>query len=102
MDCSPGGSPVHGILQPRMLEWVAISNFKGLPNPGIKPRSPALQADSLLSATREALMTFIQHEGSRFYTLSPAFIVCVFFDDGHSDWYEVIPHCSLDLHFSNN
>ena len=25
-----------------------------------------------------------------------------FFDDGHSDQCEVIPHCSLDLHFSNN
>ena len=25
-----------------------------------------------------------------------------FFDDGHSDWYEAIPHCSFDLHFSNN
>ena len=24
------------------------------------------------------------------------------FDDGHSDWYKVIPHCSFDLHFSNN
>ena len=24
------------------------------------------------------------------------------FDDGHSDWCEVIPHCSFDLHFSNN
>ena len=23
------------------------------------------------------------------------------FDDGHSDWCEVIPHCSFDLHFSN-
>ena len=33
---------------------------------------------------------------------SPAFIVCRFFDDGHSDRYEVIPHCSFDLHFSNN
>ena len=35
-------------------------------------------------------------------TLSPAFIVCRFFDDGHSDWCEVISHCSFDLHFSNN
>ena len=34
--------------------------------------------------------------------LSPPFIVCRFFDDGHSDWYEVITHCSFDLHFSNN
>ena len=25
-----------------------------------------------------------------------------FFDDGHSDQCEVIPHCSFDLHFSNN
>ena len=25
-----------------------------------------------------------------------------FFDDGHSDWCEVIPHCSFDFHFSNN
>jgi len=25
-----------------------------------------------------------------------------FFDDGHSDWYEVIPHCICDLCFSNN
>ena len=35
-------------------------------------------------------------------TLSPAFVVCRFFDDGHSDQCEVIPHCSFDLHFSNN
>ena len=25
-----------------------------------------------------------------------------FFDDGHSDWCEVIPYCSFDLHLSNN
>ena len=24
------------------------------------------------------------------------------FNDGHSDWCEVIPRCSFDLHFSNN
>ena len=23
-----------------------------------------------------------------------------FFDDGHSNWFEVMPHCSFDLHFS--
>ena len=47
MDCSLPGSSVHGILQARILEWVAISFSGDLPNPGIKPRSPALQADSL-------------------------------------------------------
>ena len=25
MDCSPPGFSIHGILQARMLEWVAIS-----------------------------------------------------------------------------
>ena len=25
-----------------------------------------------------------------------------FFNEGHSDWHEVISHCSFDLHFSNN
>ena len=27
MDCSPPGSSVHGILQARILEWVAISFY---------------------------------------------------------------------------
>ena len=30
MDCSPPGSSVHGMLHARVLEWVAISSFKGL------------------------------------------------------------------------
>ena len=29
MDCSPPGSSVHGILQPRILEWVAVSSSRG-------------------------------------------------------------------------
>ena len=29
MDCSPPGTPVHGIFQSRILEQVAISSFKG-------------------------------------------------------------------------
>jgi len=28
MDCSPPGSPVHGILLARVLEWVAIAFSK--------------------------------------------------------------------------
>ena len=47
MDCSPPGSSVHGILQARTLEWVACPPPGDLPDPGIKPRSSALQADSL-------------------------------------------------------
>ena len=33
MDCSPPGSSVHGILQARILEWVAISSFRGSSRP---------------------------------------------------------------------
>ena len=40
MDCSPPGSSVHGILQARILEWVAISFSRGIfltqgSNPGL-------------------------------------------------------------------
>ena len=49
MNHSPPGSSIHGIFQARVLEWVAISFSGDLPNPGIEPRSPALQADALLS-----------------------------------------------------
>ena len=38
-----------GILQAKILEWVASPPPGDLPNPGIKPRSPAVQADSSLS-----------------------------------------------------
>ena len=40
--------------------------------------------------------------GFPFTTPSPTSIVCRLFDDGHSDWCEVIPHCIFDLHFSDN
>ena len=33
VDCSPPGSSVHGILQARVLEWVAISFSRGSSQP---------------------------------------------------------------------
>ena len=36
VDRSPPGSSDHGILLARILEWVAISSLRDLPNPGIK------------------------------------------------------------------
>ena len=49
MNCSLPGSSVHGILQARILDWVAVSFSRGSSQPRIKPWSPALQADSLPS-----------------------------------------------------
>ena len=39
MDLSLPGSPVHGILQVRILEWVAIPFSSGSFQPGIEPAS---------------------------------------------------------------
>ena len=45
---APGPS-VHGVLQEEHWSGVPCSPPGALPRPGIKPRFPALQADSLLS-----------------------------------------------------
>ena len=42
MDCSSPGSSVHGIFQARILERVATSFSRDLPDPGTEPGSPAL------------------------------------------------------------
>ena len=47
MDHSLPGSSVHEILHARILEWVPCPPPGDLPNPGIEPRSPVLQTDSL-------------------------------------------------------
>ena len=49
MDCSPPGSPVHGILQARILDRVAMTFSRGSSCPRDRTQFPALQADSLLS-----------------------------------------------------
>ena len=49
MDYSLSSSSVHGIVQARILEWVVIPLPGHLPEPGIEPGSPALQANSLPS-----------------------------------------------------
>ena len=51
----PPGSSIHGILQARILERVAISSSEDLPDPGMEPTSfapPASQANSLLGSHR--------------------------------------------------
>ena len=45
--CNPMDCTVHGILQARILEWVAVLFFRVSSQPRDWIRSPALQVDSL-------------------------------------------------------
>ena len=45
--CDPMDYTVHVILQARILEWVAFPFSRASSQPGIEPRSSALQVDSL-------------------------------------------------------
>ena len=54
MDCSPPGSSIHGDSPGKNTGVGCHFLLQGnLPTPGIEPRSPALQADSLLSEPPE-------------------------------------------------
>ena len=49
MDCSLPGSSVHGIFQAEYWSGLPFPSPGDLPNPRVKPESPALQEDSLLT-----------------------------------------------------
>ena len=52
--CNPMDYTVHEILQVRITGVGSLSFFQGdLPNPGIEPRSPTLQAEPLRKPTFE-------------------------------------------------
>ena len=51
--CDPMNYTVNGILQARILKQVTFPSPGDLPHPGIEPRSPALQADSLPAEPQE-------------------------------------------------
>ena len=97
MNCSPPGSSFNGILQARILKWVAISfsrgsswsqgsnphhlhllHWQGGSLPGIEPRSPALQADSLhlSSPGKHGSSTMLCCQGSRVCKVIPVLVLC--------------------------
>ena len=81
MNYSSSGSSVHGISQAKILEKVAISCSKKLPNPRIEPVSPALQVDSLLT----------ESPGNPIYIYLYLFVfVCIFVFIFTMDYYSAI------------
>ena len=59
MDCSPPGSSIHGILQARTLEWVAVSFSRGSSWPRNRTGSPTFAGGFFtVWATRKALQSY--------------------------------------------
>ena len=53
---------------------------------------------SILFSTVTAPVHLLNNQCTRIaLTSSPTFMICALFDDSHSDRWEVIPHCGLDL-----
>ena len=49
VDCSPPGSSIHGVLQARILEWVAVSFSRGSSQPRDLTQVSHVEADTLTS-----------------------------------------------------
>ena len=69
MDCSPLGSSVHGILQARLLAWVAISFSKDLLSQGLNPG---------LLHCRQILYRLSPGKSRKDFILFPNFLSCSF------------------------
>ena len=65
MDCSPPGSSVHGILQARILEWVAIPFSRGSSRP---------RAQAKISCIAGRLFTIWATGAAPFYIYSSGYI----------------------------
>ena len=82
MDCSPPGSSVHGIFQASILEWVAIPFSRGFSQLRDESRSPALQADSLLSEPSFSIQYYyedLEECNNLAQTWGSVFVILLFF-----------------------
>ena len=66
MDCSLQGSSVHGIIQARILEWVAISFSRGSPQP--RDRT----CTSCVSCLGRSILYYYCHVGSPEFYYAPS------------------------------
>ena len=110
MDCGPPGSSVHGILQARILDWVAISSSRGSSQPRDCTQVSHLAGGSFTSwATREALLSIVLHKftstvykGSVFSTFLSRVVFFCLSAINHSNSCYLIPYCGFVLHFSDD
>ena len=77
-----------------MIQWM-LAIWSLVPLPFLKPAWTVVHSGTNLSSTYSV-------GGFPFLHTLSSIIICRPFNDSHSDWCEVIPHCSFDFHFSNS
>ena len=87
MDWGLPGSSVHGILQARVLEWVAMpsSRDSNLPNSGIKPAS--LMSPAFAGGFFTTRTTWEAQELSIFYHIFLITYLCVPYINFHFEYF---------------
>ena len=117
MDCSLPGSSVNGISRQEYWSGLPFPFPGDFPDPEIKPGSPELQADSLLTELpgkppRNLTVMKLKNCFSEYHSAFPAAMyegygcstnltTCgiVSFHFSHSNQHALVPHCSFNEHF---
>ena len=107
LDYSPTGSSVHGILQARVLEWVAMPSSRGYSQPRDQTRVSFIAGRFLtIWATREA---HIQHKTSKFPALRLTYLhflhdttVLIWTRPRQGWWRQSVHHSYRQNWFINN
>jgi len=78
MDCSPPSPSVHGILQARILEWVAISFFMGSSQPRDRTQVSCIAGQFFNFSTGEAqsIHWWVVNAWFRFFSFEFVMVIC--------------------------
>ena len=87
-DCSLQGSSIHGISQARILSGLPFPSPGNLPDLGIEPAFPALQAFSYHWATRGYVYVYML---IKIYTVKHKFILMVLIPVHYHRVYFILP-----------
>ena len=102
MNYSPPGSSGLGILQARILGGLQFPSPGDLPDPGIKPRSSALQADSLPSESpRKPSLSLYTHTHMHMYiyvtnhAIQAFFFFCILLIMTATNYLQLVPQGTI-------
>ena len=90
MDCSLPGSSVHGILQARILEWVAISSSRGSFPPRDQTRLSCISCTTGEFFATEPLGKPQFPRGLKFLQKNSKILLCKFLDEEPGPYFNLI------------